>query len=138
MKTKIVVHEAEEGGFWAEVPAIPGCATQGDSMDELMQNLQEAIEGCLSIEVAPRTGWYRTDAGTACMKSLSGRDFARIINRAARLGLASRQWQPPYSYIYGKSGSVVRLSIPIHGNKPLKTGLLRHLAKLAELSDEDL
>ena len=52
MKIKIVVHEAEEGGFWAEVPAIPGCATQGDSMDELMQNLREAIEGCLSIEVA--------------------------------------------------------------------------------------
>jgi predicted RNase H-like HicB family nuclease len=53
MKIKIVVHQAEEGGFWAEVPAIPGCATQGDSMDELMQNLHEAIEGCLSIEVAP-------------------------------------------------------------------------------------
>jgi predicted RNase H-like HicB family nuclease len=52
MKIKIVVHEAEEGGFWAEVPAIPGCATQGDSMDELMQNLREAIEGCLSTEVA--------------------------------------------------------------------------------------
>lgn len=52
MKIKIVVHEAEEGGFWAEVPAIPGCATQGDSMDELMQNLREAIEGCLSVEVA--------------------------------------------------------------------------------------
>ena len=53
MKIKIVVHEAEEGGFWAEVPAIPGCVSQGDSMDELMQNLHEAIEGCLSIEVAP-------------------------------------------------------------------------------------
>ena len=53
MKIKIVVHEAEEGGFWAEVPAIPGCATQGDSMEELMANLREAIEGCLSIEVAP-------------------------------------------------------------------------------------
>jgi predicted RNase H-like HicB family nuclease len=52
MKIKIVVHEAEEGGFWAEVPAVPGCATQGDSMDELMRNLREAIEGCLSIEVA--------------------------------------------------------------------------------------
>jgi predicted RNase H-like HicB family nuclease len=47
MKIKIVVREAEEGGFWAEVPAIPGCATQGDSMDKLMQNLREAIEGCL-------------------------------------------------------------------------------------------
>ena len=52
MKIRIVVHEAEEEGFWAEVPAIPGCATQGDSMDEPMQNLREAIEGCLSIEVA--------------------------------------------------------------------------------------
>jgi predicted RNase H-like HicB family nuclease len=53
MQIKVVVHEAEEGGYWAEVPAIPGCATQGDSMDELMLNLREAIEGCLSIEVEP-------------------------------------------------------------------------------------
>jgi predicted RNase H-like HicB family nuclease len=52
MKIKIVVHEAEEGGFWAEVPAIPGCATQGDSMEELLGNLDEAIEGCLSIEMS--------------------------------------------------------------------------------------
>ena len=51
MKIKIVVHEAEEGGFWAEVPAIPGCATEGETMEELMANLREAIEGCLSIEV---------------------------------------------------------------------------------------
>jgi predicted RNase H-like HicB family nuclease len=52
MKIKVVVHEAEEGGFWAEVPAIPGCATQGESMEELLRNLHEAIEGCLSIDVA--------------------------------------------------------------------------------------
>jgi len=48
MKIKAVVHEAEEGGFWAEVPAIPGCATQGETMEELLRNLHEAIEGCLS------------------------------------------------------------------------------------------
>jgi len=53
MKIKTVVHEAQEGGYWAEVPAIPGCATEGDSMEELMQNLREAIEGCLSIDVSP-------------------------------------------------------------------------------------
>jgi len=51
MKIKAVVHEAEEGGFWAEVPAIPGCATQGETYEELLKNLQEAIEGCLSVEV---------------------------------------------------------------------------------------
>jgi predicted RNase H-like HicB family nuclease len=52
MKIKIVVHEAEEGGFWAEVPAIPGCATQGETMDELLHNVREAVEGCLSVDVA--------------------------------------------------------------------------------------
>jgi predicted RNase H-like HicB family nuclease len=49
MKIKVVVHEAEEGGFWAEVPAIPGCATHGETVNELMRNLREAIEGCLTI-----------------------------------------------------------------------------------------
>ncbi len=53
MKIKAIVHEAEEGGFWAEVPAIPGCATEGDTLDELMKNLEEAIEGCLAVDVAP-------------------------------------------------------------------------------------
>jgi predicted RNase H-like HicB family nuclease len=52
MKIKVVVHEADEGGFWAEVPAIPGCATQGETMDELLRNLHEAIEGCLSVGTA--------------------------------------------------------------------------------------
>ena len=51
MKLKVVVHEAEEGGYWAEVPAIPGCATQGDSFEELPSNLYEAVEGCLSVDV---------------------------------------------------------------------------------------
>jgi predicted RNase H-like HicB family nuclease len=51
MKVKVVVHEAEEGGFWAEVPAIPGCATQGDTFQELLTNLYEAVEGCLSVDV---------------------------------------------------------------------------------------
>jgi predicted RNA binding protein YcfA (HicA-like mRNA interferase family) len=67
------------------------------------------------------------------MKSVSGRDFARIIER--------RGWTllrvSGSHHIYGKVGSIVRLSIPIHGSKPLKTGLLHHLIKLAELSDED-
>ena len=57
MKIKVVVHEAEEGGYWAEVPAIPGCATQGDTYDELMRNVVEAIEGCLSVDIAePQQG----------------------------------------------------------------------------------
>ncbi len=56
MKLKVIVHEAEEGGYWAEVPAIPGCATQGETFEELLQNLYEAVEGCLFLQVAlPKT-----------------------------------------------------------------------------------
>ena len=51
MTLKIVIHEAEEGGYWAEVPAIPGCMTQGESMVELIENLYDAVEGCLSIDM---------------------------------------------------------------------------------------
>jgi predicted RNase H-like HicB family nuclease len=48
IKVKVVIHEAEEGGYWAEVPVIPGCATQGETFQELLTNLCEAVEGCLS------------------------------------------------------------------------------------------
>ena len=51
MKLKIIIHKAEEGGYWGEVPAIPGCATQGETFEELLQNLYEAIEGCLSVDI---------------------------------------------------------------------------------------
>ena len=51
MKLKVIVHEAEEGGYWAEVPGIPGCATQGETFEELLQNLYEAVEGCLSVDI---------------------------------------------------------------------------------------
>ena len=53
MKLKVIVHRAEEGGFWAEVPAIPGCATQGETFEELLESLYEAVEGCLSVDVQP-------------------------------------------------------------------------------------
>jgi len=42
-----IVHEAEEGGYWAEVPSLPGCATQGETMEELEFNIKDAITGCL-------------------------------------------------------------------------------------------
>ena len=51
MKLKVIIHKAEEGGYWAEVPSIVGCATQGDTFEELLENIYEAIEGCLSVDV---------------------------------------------------------------------------------------
>lgn len=54
MKFKVVIHKAEEGGYWAEVPSIAGCVSQGETYDEVIQNIQEAIEACLSVELNER------------------------------------------------------------------------------------
>ena len=51
MKLKVVIHQAEEGEYWAEVPSIPGCATQGETFDELLENIYDAVEGCLSVDM---------------------------------------------------------------------------------------
>ena len=51
MKLKVVVHEADEGGYWAEVPAISGCATQGETFEELLQNIYDAVDACLSVDI---------------------------------------------------------------------------------------
>jgi predicted RNase H-like HicB family nuclease len=47
MKLQAVIHVAEEGGYWAEVPALPGCVTQGETRVELEANLREAVTGWL-------------------------------------------------------------------------------------------
>ncbi len=68
------------------------------------------------------------------MKPVSGKELARVVERHG--------WQllriHGSHHIYGKAGSGVRLSIPIHGNKLLKVGLLRHLLKLAGLEESNL
>jgi predicted RNA binding protein YcfA (HicA-like mRNA interferase family) len=68
------------------------------------------------------------------MKAVSGKELARLLER--------RGWQllriNGSHHIYGKLGSIVRLSVPIHGNHPLKIGLLHHLLKMAGLSEDDL
>jgi predicted RNase H-like HicB family nuclease len=60
MKVKAIIHEAEEGGYWAEVPALPGCVTEGDTVEEVTSNLREAVEGWLSVET-PETAVAQSD-----------------------------------------------------------------------------
>ena len=68
------------------------------------------------------------------MKSVSGKDFARVLERH---GWSLLRVQGSH-HIYGKTGSDVRLSVPIHGNQAIKIGLLSHLMKIAGLSEADL
>jgi predicted RNase H-like HicB family nuclease len=51
MIVNAVVHLAEEGGYWAEVPSIPGCATQAETLEDLERNLRDAVEGCLAARI---------------------------------------------------------------------------------------
>jgi predicted RNA binding protein YcfA (HicA-like mRNA interferase family) len=68
------------------------------------------------------------------MKSVSGKEFAKVLERH---GWTLLRIQSSH-HIYGKEGSNVRLSIPVHSNQALKTGLLKHMMKLASISEEDL
>lgn len=68
------------------------------------------------------------------MRTVSGRELARAIERKGWTLLRVHGSH----HIYGKEESVVRLSVPVHGDHPLKTGLLHHLMKMAELSEDDL
>ena len=68
------------------------------------------------------------------MKSVSGKEFAKILERQ---GWTLLRVQGSH-HIYGKTGNEVRLSVPIHGNQALKVGLLRHLMKMAGLTENDL
>jgi len=51
MKLKVIIHKADEGGYWAEVPSVPGCATQGETIELVLKNLREAVEACLSVDI---------------------------------------------------------------------------------------
>ncbi|MFZ3059541.1 MAG: type II toxin-antitoxin system HicB family antitoxin [Candidatus Methanoperedens sp.] len=49
MEYTVLVYKAEEGGYWAEVPALPGCYSQGETIEETMKNIKEAIESHLMV-----------------------------------------------------------------------------------------
>ena len=49
MKLKVFIYQAEEGGYWAKVPAIPGCVSQGETLEEVKANILDALEGCLEV-----------------------------------------------------------------------------------------
>jgi len=55
MKLKVIIHPAEEGWYWAEVPGFPGCVSEGDTLEQVRRNIKEAFEGVLAVlqEQAP-------------------------------------------------------------------------------------
>ena len=68
------------------------------------------------------------------MRAVSGKEFCRVLEQH---GWSLLRVSGSH-HIYGKAGVSVRLSVPVHGNDSLKTGLLRHLVKMAGLTESDL
>src|SRR5438477_7666868 len=94
MKLKVMVHHAEEGGYWAEVPAIPGCATEGETFEELLENLYEAIEGCLAVDdkyLAPDILSRVTELPRATRLCFTARGAAHSRARCGCYGEPSRR-----------------------------------------------
>jgi predicted RNase H-like HicB family nuclease len=104
MAVKIIVHQAEEGGFWAEVPVLPGCASQGETMEDLITNIREAIAGCVAtdmprdmddgarraptlVEARPRAGWARASQAIA-----ESGDDAMVWPEFPNADHANRSW----------------------------------------------
>jgi predicted RNA binding protein YcfA (HicA-like mRNA interferase family) len=91
--------------------------------------LYEAVEGCLTVPLKNKK--ERPDSGDCGMKPASGKELAKALERHDRKFLRVQGSH----HIYGKSESIVRLFVPIHGNKILRLGLLKHFLKTAERSE---
>ena len=68
------------------------------------------------------------------MKQVSGKDFAKLLNQK---GWELKRIHGSH-HVYTKADRKERISLPVHGSKPLKTGLLRHLMKIADISETEL
>ena len=132
MTIQAIVHKAEEGGYWAEVPSIPGCATQGETMDELRANLRERSPGAWLFRSMNRSKIPKVRFWKSPFEEFIGQ---RVHPPVTRNGWTLERVQGSHQ-IFVKKGETVRISVPVHGNRPLKKGLQAHLTKLAGLPRE--
>ena len=137
MRLKVVVHEADEGGLWAEIPAIPGCATEGDTFEELLTNLYEAIEGEMPSRTPVRP-WVTRERKNSCRRPRC--HLRRRRCRRPRDGRScARRWRPRAPC----GAAAARSSVPAGfvvspDNRYLYGGLRkRPLRRLHPVSSED-
>lgn len=88
---RIVIHEAEEGGYWGEVPAMPGCVSEGESVEECKANVMEAARGCLEtylkmayVDIDPETIYTEGATVDEVRDDTRGRPFPRPAPRPPR------------------------------------------------------
>lgn len=78
----LIVHQAEQGGYWTEVPALPGCITEGETMQELESNLKDPIEGWLEVANENHTVENEyLNYKSSCIKSIFGKKLCKIVKK---------------------------------------------------------
>lgn len=85
MKIIAIIHSAEEGGYWAEVPELVGCITEGDTMEEVMANLKDAIIGWLDVADSRKARYLPQTEAVAAM--LNGDDAIDSTDRVVEIAL---------------------------------------------------
>ena len=128
--TAIVRPEPNAGGYSASIPALPGCHTQGETLDEVRANLREAAEGWLAV--AHEDAIARDTAGGAPVKIISGKRMCRVLE-----GRGSLMKLPVINgshHVYRHIATGRRTVVPVHGNQDLKPGIMRD----AELTEDVL
>ena len=88
MKIKAIIHSAEEGGYWAEVPELVGCITEGDTMEEVMANLKDAIVGLLDVANSRKIKHFPpTDAVAAMSDIVNSGDAIDSVARVVEIAI---------------------------------------------------
>jgi predicted RNase H-like HicB family nuclease len=77
MKLQVMIHPAEEGGFWAEIPAFAGCVSEGETLEETLLNIKEAAEGWLEVAALRKPKFKLL---LRVMKSISGKAFCKLLH----------------------------------------------------------
>lgn len=135
MKVRAVFYEAEEGGYWAKVPALPGVYTQAETIEDLGANLREAVELYLADDSRLDVVLPRRRMGRCSKSRYAGGDWPRARPDTRTQGVAAdpgaREPSP-----YGLDER--RVVVPTHRNRALNIGLQRDLMRQAGLTEDDL
>jgi len=145
MKLKILIHQDEKSGYWAEVPSLPGCFTQGETMDDLLTNLYEAIDGYLKVKeeetmnlanarITGKDEHYKIFELVVLMKTICGKKLSKILETK---GWVLKRINGSH-HVFSKIDCEVLIVIPIHRNDDLKIGLLKSVMRIADIKEDEL
>ncbi len=86
MKIKAIIHSADEGGYWAEVPELVGCIMEGDTIEETMANLKDAIVGWIDVANSRKIKHFPTrDAVAATLNTVNSRNAIDSTDRVVEI-----------------------------------------------------